>query len=523
MNLGAVVERHPADARALFEGGSWHTWGQLRARAGAQARSITAMGVGPGDRVAIAFGTSVDFVVAYLGVLACGGVAVPLNPNSPAAELAGELRAVGAGLLLAGGAAAGAASELAEQAGGTRVVVPEALAGSPSEGPGADSEPGTDSEPGPDTEPGTVAATGTDADPERYEVADRADDDVAVLLFTSGTAGAPRPAMLTHGNLLANLRQMLSVPGIVGSDDVALAAVPLFHVFGLNVALGLVLETGASLVLEERFDAAESLELVRDLGVTALLGVPAMFSAWADAPGVEPSALAGVRHAIAGAAALEPEVAERFEHRFGVPVWQGYGLTEASPAVSTSLGTGRNRAGSVGHPLPGVELRIVDEGGEQVLDGDPGEIWVRGPNVFAGYWGDEPSTAEVLTPDGWLRTGDVGVVGPDGDLYVVDRKKDLVIVSGFNVYPGEVEKVVAEVPGVSAAVVVGLPDALTGESVEAVVVRQPGAAVTEQQVRDQCASRLARYKCPSSVRFVDELPTGLAGKALRRAVRQQVT
>jgi long-chain acyl-CoA synthetase len=290
------------------------------------------------------------------------------------------------------------------------------------------------------------------------------------------------------------------------------------------VALGLGLATGAALVLETRFDPDASLGLVRDLGVTTLLGVPTMFAAWADAPGAGSngaSPLAGVRRAISGAAALDADVAVRFERRTGIALWQGYGLTEASPAVSTSLGTGRNRPGSVGRPLPGVEVQLVDEAGEPALAGDPGEIWVRGANVFAGYWRDPVATAQVLTDDGWLRTGDIGVIGEDGDLFVVDRSKDLVIVSGFNVFPAEVERVLQAVPGVAEAVVIGRPDTTTGETVEAVVVAMPGATVTEELVRAHCAAHLARYKCPTSVRFVSELPRGLVGKALRRALRDQ--
>ncbi|HZU80144.1 MAG TPA: AMP-binding protein, partial [Acidimicrobiales bacterium] len=293
----------------------------------------------------------------------------------------------------------------------------------------------------------------------------------------------------------------------------------LFHVFGLNVALGLSLATGAALVLEERFDARASLHLVRELGVTTLLGAPTMYAAWAEAGDTD--ALRGIRHAISGAAALPAEVASRFEARYGIPLWQGYGLTEAAPAVATSLGTGRNRPGSVGRPLPGVELRLVDETGTDVLQGDPGEIWVRGPNVFSGYWHDPDATAEVLDAAGWLHTGDVGVVGEEGDLYIVDRRKDLVIVSGFNVYPAEVEKVVAGVPGVAEVVVVGRPDPVTGEAVEVVAVRARGAQVTEDDIRGACSASLARYKCPTSIRFVDELPRGLAGKALRRVLRER--
>ncbi len=369
------------------------------------------------------------------------------------------------------------------------------------------------------------AASSPGADAEQYlHPTSREESDLAVLLFTSGTAGEPKAAMLTHGNLMANLRQMLGIPEILRADDIGLVALPLFHVFGLNVALGLSLATGAALVLDTRFDATGSLSQAHDLGVTTLLGVPTMFAAWADAPGTDaggPSPLAGVRRAISGAAALDAAVAERFERRYGVAIWQGYGLTEASPAVSTSLGTGRNRPGSVGRPLPEVEVQLMDEADEPVLEGDPGEIWVRGANVFAGYWRDPAATARVLTGDGWLRTGDVGVIGEEGDLFVVERSKDLVIVSGFNVFPAEVERVVASVPGVAEVAVIGRSDVTTGEAVEAVIVVTPGSVVTEELVRAYCAANLARYKCPTSIRFVSELPRGLAGKALRRALRDQ--
>jgi long-chain acyl-CoA synthetase len=280
-------------------------------------------------------------------------------------------------------------------------------------------------------------------------------------------------------------------------------------------------------VLDTRFDPVVSRRQVQELGVTTLLGVPTMFAAWADIPGVDDpddaggSPLAGVRRAISGAAALDADVAVRFERRYGIEIWQGYGLTEASPAVSTSLGTGRNRPGSVGPPLPGVEVQLVDDEDEPVLEGDPGEIWVRGPNVFAGYWRDDAATSLVCSDDGWLRTGDIGVIGEEGDLFVVDRSKDLVIVSGFNVFPAEVEHVISSVPGVAEVAVIGRPDPHTGETVEAVIVTGPGAAVTEELVRAYCSANLSRYKCPTTIRFVPELPRGLVGKALRRALRDQ--
>lgn len=491
MNLAAVVAGHDPGAPALHDDAGWHRWGEVRARAQAVADGLRRLGTGPGDRVALVWPTSADFVVGYLGILGAGAVAVPLNPNSPAAELGGELAAVEPRVVLAGGPALDA---LAAVGTGARLVAGDDWAGL-----------------------SAPAAGG-------YDPVARADDDLAVLLFTSGTAGAPRAAMLRHGNLAANLRQMLAVPGeMVRAGDVGLAAVPLFHIFGLNVALGLTLATGAALVLETRFDPVDALRLVDELGVTLLVGVPTMFAAWADPAVAGAEVLGRVRRAVSGAAALEPAVAAAFEDRFGVPLWQGYGLTEASPAVTTSVGTGRHRPGSVGRPLPGVEVRLVDEGGDDVLEGDPGEIWVRGPNVFAGYWRDDAATAEVLTADGWLRTGDVGVLGADQDLFVVDRRKDLIIVSGFNVFPGEVEEAARAVPGVADAVAVGRADPDSGEAVELFVVRSPDAAVAEAEVTAGCAAALARYKCPARVRFVDELPRGLHGKALRRALRESVS
>jgi long-chain acyl-CoA synthetase len=244
-----------------------------------------------------------------------------------------------------------------------------------------------------------------------------------------------------------------------------------------------------------------------------------MFAAWASLAGAPPDAFAKVRLALTGAAALSPEVATAFEERFGVPLRQGYGLTEASPVVTSSVFDGPPKPGSVGVPLPGVEVKLIDEEGEEALAGDSGEIWVKGPNVFAGYWEDEEATRGALTEDGWLKTGDIAVVDDDGHLYLVDRAKDLIIVSGFNVYPAEVEDVLAQHPGVAQVAVVGMAHPHSGETVRAYVVPVEGRHVEEDQLIDFCSERLARYKCPSKITFVESLPMGLAGKLLRRALR----
>jgi long-chain acyl-CoA synthetase len=348
------------------------------------------------------------------------------------------------------------------------------------------------------------------------------DDDPAVLLFTSGTAGSPKAAVLTHGSLTANLTQVQRHPGLaLRLDDVGLGLLPFFHVFGLNVALGLPLAAGASVAIVERFDPAGSLARVRDAGVTVIAGVPAVYSAWLDLPDelAPRDTFAKVRLAVSGAAALPLEVAAAMQERFGVDVREGYGLTEASPIVTTAAVGGPARPGSIGPPLPGVEVRLLDSDGTDVLSGDPGEIWVRGPNVFAGYWQDPETTARVIDADGWLHTGDLAIVDNDGWLRLVDRAKDLIIVSGFNVYPAEVEEALVEHADVVDAAVVGVPDPKSGEAVVAFVVPRDGATPTRTELIAHLRRRLARYKLPSRIELVTELPHNYAGKVPRRALR----
>src|SRR5690606_2966582 len=338
---------------------------------------------------------------AYLAVLGTGAIAVPLNPESPAAELRRELGLVEASLALVDPAGP-APAVVPEGAVPAAVPVPDLLAGEPA------------------------------------PIVERSPGDVAVLLFTSGTAGAPRPAMLTHRNLASNIGQVLANPRRPRDlEEVVLAVLPLFHVFGLHTVLGVALQVGGTAVLVERFDPRAPPEAIRRHRITVVTGVPTMWSAWADLEGAPADAFASVRLAVSGAAPLDPAVRRAVRERYGLEVAEGYGLTEASPVVTTGLGIDAPD-GSIGVPLPGVSVRLVDNAGEDALVGDPGEIWVRGPNVFPGYWQDEEATRSVLTEDGWLRTGDVAVVDDDGRLFLVDRVKDVIVVSGFNVYPAEV-------------------------------------------------------------------------------------
>jgi long-chain acyl-CoA synthetase len=368
-----------------------------------------------------------------------------------------------------------------------------------------------------------VVLDGTEESDDGFDAVPREASDLAVLLFTAGTAGAPKPAMLTHGSLLANLEQMQSHPGLrVNADDVALGVLPLFHVYGLNVGLGLSLYAGASISLVDHFHPAETLERVQRDGVTMIAAVPAMFAAWLsiDEQHAPSNAFAQVRLAVSGATHLPVDVAHAMQERFRLPVHNGYGLTEASPVVTTTAVEATPRPGSVGPPLPGVEVALLDTDGNPVLEGDPGTIAVRGANVFAGYWNDPEATAAVLV-DGWLQTGDVAVADADGWLTLVDRAKDIIIVSGFNVYPGEVEEALRTHEDVEDVAVIGEPHPRTGETVVAYVVPRAGATPDPVELLRHAGRRLARYKLPTRVEVVDALPRTLAGKVVRRELKNR--
>jgi len=492
VNLAAIIDTHPAGATALLAAGEATSYGDLRRRVAGVRGALVDAGVAPGDRVALISSNGATFVVGLLGILGVGAAAVPMNPQAPPAELARELAAVGA----------------------TGAVIGPGLALAPED------LPATVIAAGPTDFPEAIALAAAEAG-RAAPLVPRALDDVALLMFTSGTAGLPRAAVLTHGNVLANIAQIQAHPGrLVSPSDVALAVIPLFHVFGLTVNLCVPLAAGGSVVLVPRFDPSEALDLCERHRVTVLAGAPPMFAALAAASAADgENPLVSIRLALSGAAPLPDRVATDMRTRFGVPLYQGYGLTEASPVVTSSVVDGDPRPGSVGVPLPGVEVRLVDEGGDDALAGDPGEVWVRGANVFAGYWEDPEATERVLTADGWLRTGDVAVLGDDGNLQLVDRAKDLIIVNGFNVVPAEVEAILLQHPHVCDVAVVGEPSPRTGEAVKAVVVPAAGTTPTLTELAAFTADRLARYKCPTALLVVDEIPRGPAGKLLRRSVR----
>jgi long-chain acyl-CoA synthetase len=499
VNLAEICGDHPATNVALISRGKETTYGELRDQVGRLRGGLVAAGIEPGDRVAVVAANNWYFVASWLAILGVGAVAVPINPASPGPEVTSELADVGVVGVVVGPTGKRVLPDI------DRATVP-------------DLRLIVQADPGDAVVEGAVRLDELLAS-EPVPIVPREADDLAVLMFTSGTAGFPRAAELTHGNLLANIDQMQANPHREqGRDDVAFGVLPFFHIFGLNVVLDLTLHAGGAVLAVERFDPESALESVKKHEVTVVVGAPAMWSAWAHLPGADADALRTVRIAGSGASKLDPAVRSLVEERFGVQIDEGYGLTEASPVVATATGVPAP-PGSIGAPLPGVRVRLIDADDHDVLVGDVGEIRVQGPNVFRGYWGDDAATAQALTEDGWLKTGDLAVVDDDGFLFVVDRLKDLIIVSGFNVYPAEVESILVEHPGVVAAAVVGVRHPHSGEAVKAYVVTADGASVEEDELILFCEQRLARYKCPQKVWFVDELPSGLGGKVRKRELR----
>lgn len=500
--MSSLAEILPGHARArpdrtaLIAGGRVITYSALENRVRLAAGALSAAGVARGDRVAVLLGNVPEFVEAVHGAWRVGAAVAPLNVMLTPEEIGYVLADANARVVVAGRALVPSVLAVRDRLAGLEQVLV------------------TGRGPSPRRTASYERALARAAEPPRAEVGP---EDLALLAYTSGTTAEPKGAMLTHGNLLSNLDMIRAVPALAQSEsDVVLAALPLFHIFGL-ATLALVLREGAAAVLVERFDPAATLELVSRHRVTVIPGAPPMFQAWVAAAG-EPD-LSSVRLAVSGAAPLSAAVLEAFRDRFGITIWEGYGLTETSPALTTTAIGDEARPGSIGLPLPGVEVRLIDEHGAEVDEGDPGQIVVRGPNVFAGYW-HRPEETEAAFRDGWLLTGDVAYRDEDGYLHIVDRTKDVIIVSGFNVFPKEVEDAIALHPKVAECVVLGVPDERTGEAVKALVVPRPGETLTEDEILNRCRDSLARFKWPRDIEVVGSLPKHVTGKVLRRALRE---
>lgn len=483
--LSRAARRRP-DHPALVVGASRMTWGDVDRAADACAAGLVARGLGAGDRIGLFLGNRPEFVVAHFGALRAGAVVVPVNPALTAPEVSQLAEHVGLSLLVVDRSTAPTAEQAAP--GVPRVVV--------AAGRGEGSFDAL-----------MASGSGVTVPPPRGGEA------LAVVVHTSGTGGDAKGAMLTHRALIANVEQVASaqIP-VAEPDDVVLVLLPLTHIYSLAGTLGAVVRAAATAVLVDGVDVVRALPLLPQYGVTNVPGAPALWAAWAaSSDAVE--MLDGLRIAFSGSAALPPEVQHRVHTLTGWYVHEGYGLTEAAPGVSSTVVSGKAKPGSVGQPFPGVEVRLVDDDGVEIdpADGDPGEIWIRGDNLFSGYWPDGSGGPDS---DGWYATGDVAFVDEEGDLHIVDRRKDVVIVSGFNVYPHEVETVLLQHPGVLEAAAVGVSDERTGEAVKAFVVLSD-PSVTTDELQSHAAERLARFKCPKVIEVVDDLPHSLTGKVAR--------
>jgi long-chain acyl-CoA synthetase len=488
LNLVATAQRIPGRRSAITEDAAM-TYAELDAATSRLATFLRREGVEAGDRVGVMLPNISAAPIAYYGIWRLGGVAVPMNPLMQAREVAFYLSNTGAKALIGTPDFADAATQGADSAGSKVWLVD-------------------------DTE---VARLTADL-PGFGDPVECSASDTAVVLHTSGTTGTPKGAELTHGSLASNqevvVRRLLQLT----DDDVVLACLPLFHVFGMTCAMNAAITAGAGLSLVARFQPARAIERIQRDRVTVLEAVPTMYTALLSvAEQFAADATASLRTCVSGGAALPVAVLNDFEKTFDAIVLEGYGLSETSPVATFNHPDAERRPGSIGTPIEGVQLRLVDESGTEVPPGNPGEVQVKGPNVMKGYW-NLPEATDAAIKDGWFATGDIAVVDEDGYYWIVDRKKDLIIRGGYNVYPREIEEVLHEHPAVAQVAVIGIPHDSLGEEVGAAVVLKAEAVVEPDELRQFVKGRVAAYKYPRRLWFVDSLPTGPTGKLLRREV-----
>jgi long-chain acyl-CoA synthetase len=488
LNLAATARRIPAHPATVTDAATM-TYADLHAESSRFATLLQRNGIGAGDRVGVMLPNIAAVPIAYYGIWQLGAIVVPMNPLLQGREVQFYLSNTAAKALLASPDFSKAATEGADAAGARLWVLDDA-----------------------------ELARLTEDLPPFGEPVPRAPADTAVVLHTSGTTGTPKGAELTHESLGSNAEVVIRTLLHLTEDDVVLACLPLFHVFGMTCAMNAAIGAGATLSLMARFGAGKAIERICRDGVTVLEAVPTMYSALLAVAETFPAeATATLRTCVSGGAALPVRVLDDFEKAFGAVILEGYGLSETSPAVSFNHPGAERKPGSIGTPVEGVQMRLVDENGAQVAQGMPGEIQVKGPNVMKGYWNLPDATAAAIA-DGWFSTGDIARIDDDGYYYVVDRKKDLIIRGGYNVYPREIEEVLHEHPAVAQVVVIGIPHDTLGEEIGAAVVLKSGATVDPEELRAFAKQRVAAYKYPRRLWLVDSLPTGPTGKLLRRDV-----
>jgi long-chain acyl-CoA synthetase len=493
LNLASIVTESSArvpDNVAVRLGEMELTYAELEERSARLATLLAARGVEPGDRVGVMLPNVPEFPIAYYGVLRAGAIVVPMNVLLKRREIAFYLSDSGAKLLLAWHGFAEEAGAGAEEAGVELIEV----------------------------EPAGFAELLAGHEP-TPGLADTDESETAVILYTSGTTGKPKGAELTHANLHKNADVCSRTTCEIAAGDVVLGSLPLFHSFGQTVSMNASLLAGATLTLVPRFDPGEALATMQRDGVTHFYGVPTMYGALLHHPEREQYDTSALRTCITGGASMPVEVLRGFEDAFGAIVLEGYGLSETSPVASSNHPGGERLPGSIGSPIEGVEMKVVDENDKEVAQGEVGEIVIRGHNIMKGYWQRPDATAEAMR-GGWFHSGDMAKVDEAGRYFIVDRKKDLIIRGGYNVFPREVEEVLYEHPKIREAAVVGLPHPELGEEVGAAVVTMEGEELLAEEVSEFVKGNLAAYKYPRVVWFLDELPKGPTGKILKREIER---
>jgi long-chain acyl-CoA synthetase len=463
------------------------SYAQLDGASAHVAGLLAAHGVSAGDRVGIMLPNVPYFPVCYYGTIRAGGIVVPMNVLLKAREVAFYLSDSGAKLLFAWEGFADDAEKGAADAGAECVIVKS----------------------------GEFEQMVGAADP-ITDVVDVDDSDTAVILYTSGTTGTPKGAELSHSNLIRNAEVSVGLFEL-GSEAIALGALPLFHTFGQTCGMNAMIKGGATLSLIPRFDPGKALEIIQRDRVNVFQGVPTMFGAMLHHESADEFDTSTLRVCASGGSAMPVELMRGFEEKFGCKVLEGYGLSETSPVASFNHPDRERKPGSIGTPVEGVEMKVVDDEGREVPQGEVGEIVIRGHNVMKGYWHKPEATAEAIR-DGWFHSGDMAKVDEDGYFFIVDRKKDMIIRGGYNVYPREIEEVLYEHPAVREAAVLGVPHETHGEEVAAAVALKEGASVDADELREFVKGQVAAYKYPRKIWFVDDLPKGPTGKILKREI-----
>ncbi|HEY0390750.1 MAG TPA: long-chain fatty acid--CoA ligase [Solirubrobacterales bacterium] len=491
LNLASLLTesaKRVPESPAIRLGETELSYAELDERSARLASLLVEKGIAPGDRVGVMLPNVPEFPIAYYGVLRAGGIVVPMNVLLKRREIAFYLEDSGADLLLAWHGFCAEAREGAADAGAELIEV----------------------------EPAAFASMLAEQEP-APNLVDTAEDETAVILYTSGTTGKPKGAELTHLNLFRNADVSSRTTCEVGAGDIVLGALPLFHSFGQTVGMNASLKVGACLTLVPRFDPAEALETMQRDGVTHFYGVPTMFGALLHHPERESFDTSSLRNCITGGASMPVEVLHGFEQAFNAKVLEGYGLSETSPVACSNHPDEERKAGSIGTPIEGVEMQLVDEDDNPVAQGEVGEVVIRGHNIMKGYWQRPDATAEAMR-GGWFHSGDMARTDEDGYFYIVDRKKDMIIRGGYNVYPREVEEVLFEHPKIREAAVLGVPHDEWGEEIGAAVVLHDGEELAPEEVSAYVKERIAAYKYPRLVWFLDDLPKGPTGKILKREI-----